>query len=371
MKSMDELINYLKGKAEVLGSGEVASASVFVEFLKGKGIPVIIYGAGAVGHDVYDVLRKNNIIPTFFCSGLKGGYVDPLTGISVIYKDELIAYNNGIIILSIGDKASRDEKKQLKRDFFAMGYKESQIMDHYIFEEKVNPAFLLEHEREISKVYDLLSDDESRKVYLQKLRYMVDYIPVKFQCLNMMYTDPDIIHFEENEVIIDAGAYDGDSAVLFRHSAGETADIYSFEPDASNYSDLINRVCDDDKIYPELWGLWKHKDTLCFSEDGNGSSHVEKNGRLEVKVTDLDSYCNEKKIAPTYIKMDIEGAELEAILGAKENIKKNKPKLAICLYHKPEDIYEIPLLIYEFNPLYKMYIRHYSDCRTDTVLYAV
>lgn len=90
-----------------------------------------------------------------------------------------------------------------------------------------------------------------------------------------------------------------------------------------------------------------------------------------VQVTDLDSYCNEKGIAPTYIKMDIEGAEAEALLGAKESIEKNKPKLAICLYHKPDDIFKLPLLVHKINPLYKMYIRHYSNYHTDTLLYAV
>lgn len=297
--------------------------------------------------------------------------MDSLTGIRVIHKDELVAYNNGVVILAIGDKASREEKEQLKRDFLKMGYEENRIMDHYIFEEKVSPSFLLEHIKEISEVYNLLSDDDSREVYLDKLRYMVEYIPVEFECFQMMYADQSIINFGKNEVIIDAGAYDGDSALLFRHIAGASADIYSFEPDSSNYDDLIGRVCNDSKIYPENLGLWKCKDILHFSEDCNGSSHIEKNGRLDVGVTDLDSYCSEKGIVPTYIKMDIEGAEKEAIFGAKENIKKCKPKLAICLYHKPEDIYEIPLLVYKLNPQYKMYIRHYSDCRTDTVLYAI
>lgn len=74
---------------------------------------------------------------------------------------------------------------------------------------------------------------------------------------------------------------------------------------------------------------------------------------------------------PTYIKMDIEGAETEAIIGAERTIRNYKPKLAICLYHKAEDIFMIPLLIHKINSSYRMYIRHYSDCKTDTLLYAV
>ena len=94
-------------------------------------------------------------------------------------------------------------------------------------------------------------------------------------------------------------------------------------------------------------------------------------GGFKVQVIDLDSYCSKKGIIPSYIKMDIEGAEMEAIQGAENIIKRNKPKLAICLYHKPVDIIEIPLLIHKINPQYKIYIRHYSNCQTDTLLYAV
>ena len=69
--------------------------------------------------------------------------------------------------------------------------------------------------------------------------------------------------------------------------------------------------------------------------------------------------------------MDIEGAEYKALLGAEKTIKKYKPKLAICIYHKPEDVWEIPWLIHQFNPNYKFYLRHYSLTSPETVLYAI
>lgn len=74
---------------------------------------------------------------------------------------------------------------------------------------------------------------------------------------------------------------------------------------------------------------------------------------------------------PTFIKMDVEGAELSALKGAKKLIAKNHPKLAICLYHKPEDIYDIPIFIKQLDSSYKLYIRHYSNYITETVLYAI
>lgn len=370
MQKIDECMDYLKKLEDKIGKGEISS-NPLLEMLFNHNVPIIIYGAGAVGHAVYNILRKHDIDPQYFCSGLASGYIDYLTGKKVIHKDELQVFHNGIVILSIGDTASQAEKGQIKEELAAKGYREEQIIHHYALEEKISPTFFLDHEQEIRRVYDLLAEEESREIYVQKLKYMVDYVPVRFESTQKMYIDQDIVAFDASEVVIDAGAYDGDTALLFREIIGLSADIYSFEPDSSNYNNLETRVGNDKRIHLEKMGLWNRRGILHFSNDSNGSSHIENNGELTVKVVDLDSYCAEKGIVPTYIKMDIEGAEMQAIGGAEETIKSRKPKLAICLYHRPEDIYEIPIALYKLNPSYRMYIRHYSESRTDTVLYAV
>lgn len=279
MKTIDDLVIYIKEKEEIIGKNAIVKNPVF-SMLLSKKAPVIIYGAGALGHAVYDILIRNNVAPQYFCSGLKNGYIDSLTGIEVIGKEKLTSYNKGTVILSIGDAASREEKEEIERNLLAMGFEESQVMSHVVFEEKISPSFLLEHIQEISDVYHLLSDEESRRVYMQKLEYMVEYIPVRFESFQTMYIDRDIINFDNKEVIIDAGAYNGDSASLFRDRVGMSAAIYSFEPDSSNYDELKKRVYNDSKIYPEKIGLWKCKDTLRFSDDCNGSSHVDRGGGI-------------------------------------------------------------------------------------------
>ena len=69
--------------------------------------------------------------------------------------------------------------------------------------------------------------------------------------------------------------------------------------------------------------------------------------------------------------MDIEGAEYNTIMGAKETIIKHKTRMAISLYHKPSDIYEIPILLMKLRDDYKFYIRHYTNCMWEMVLYAI
>lgn len=115
-------------------------------------------------------------------------------------------------------------------------------------------------------------------------------------------------------------------------------------------------------------GLYSGEDILRFESDGS-ESHISESGNATVHVTSLDRFLEGREV--TYIKMDIEGSELEALKGAAETIKNNKPRLAISIYHKPEDILEIPSFILDLNSEYRFYIRHYSMTWFDTVLYAI
>jgi hypothetical protein len=105
---------------------------------------------------------------------------------------------------------------------------------------------------------------------------------------------------------------------------------------------------------------------LNFSNGVRGVSSISDDGSLLVNADKIDNLCPDA----TFIKMDIEGSEMDALYGAKETIIRNKPKLAICIYHKPEHLYQIPLLIHEWVPEYKLYIRHHSHYDSETVLYA-
>lgn len=88
-----------------------------------------------------------------------------------------------------------------------------------------------------------------------------------------------------------------------------------------------------------------------------------------IEAAALDEMVYDRE--PTYIKMDIEGAEQEALKGCRRIIQDFRPKLAVCIYHKPDDLFEIPVMIKEMNPAYKLYVRQYANAWFDTVLYAV
>ncbi len=113
------------------------------------------------------------------------------------------------------------------------------------------------------------------------------------------------------------------------------------------------------------------KDTLSFSGNGHGDSRIVQGNvgeAISCKVISLDSFLPGKV---TFVKMDVEGAELEALKGSRKVIVQYRPKLAICVYHKKADLIEIPLFIKSLVPEYRLYIRHYGNSMCETVLYAV
>ena len=172
------------------------------------------------------------------------------------------------------------------------------------------------------------------------------------------------------EIFVDGGSYDGNSAIDFSNwlLAPEAGYVYAWEPDYTNI-EKCKKLFEKSNLKYELIpkGLWNVSDILKFRLEGTASS-ISKEGDVEVEVDCIDNVISSEV---TFIKMDIEGAEYNALLGASNTIKKYKPKLAICVYHKPEDIWEIPLLIHELNPEYQLYLRHYSFADNETVLYAI
>jgi FkbM family methyltransferase len=184
------------------------------------------------------------------------------------------------------------------------------------------------------------------------------------------YFDREIMIPCEHEVFIDGGSLDGGDSRHFMEWCGGSYDrIYAFEPDEENYKKVEKLSTMYKNLVPCMEGLWSKTTELSFSSGIRENSRISGSGSSKVKVVSIDEKLDGKPA--TFIKMDIEGSEMEALCGAEQTIRKYQPKLAICVYHKPEDIIDIPKKILEMNPAYKLYLRHYSYLHTETVLYAV
>ncbi len=287
---------------------------------------LIIYGAGAWGKHTVDY-SLNGVKWYGFCDKNKEKQNSMFCNLPVISPEELMLNHKDAIVVIAGFKY-RDE---IYQDLISMGFNSNQIL--YFGSDPFSETYFLNDKQ---------------------------------------YFDSEIILPKENEVFVDAGCFDFHNSLVFAKWCHDSYDkIFAFEPDPSNYINCTENINKSDIVNVELInaGLWNKKDIIRFDAEGSGGSTINENGLSSVNVVSLDDVLDGQRVS--FIKMDIEGAELEALKGAKESIIAHRPRLAICIYHKPEDILEIPLYLQSLVPDYKFYIRHYSNYTIETVLYAI
>ena len=194
------------------------------------------------------------------------------------------------------------------------------------------------------------------------------FVDFSAQYFDLPYFKP-----QENEFFIDAGGYDGVTTKSFfqwlRNNRRKDGGSVIFEPNPILYDVCKHNLKNCDNVKIENKGLWHKSEHLNFMKNQT-ASRITTDGEETIETISLDEYLKNEKNPVTFIKMDIEGAELNALKGAERTIREQKPKLAISIYHKPEDIWEIPSLLLDFVPDYKFYIRHYTLHGNETVLYA-
>lgn len=222
-------------------------------------------------------------------------------------------------------------------------------------------------------LYHRLADINSRKVLLNLLCYRlttsINFIKDSFDGSNDQYFDKNIIKCDENEVFVDCGAYIGDTVESYIKNYKKYKKIYSYEPSRENFNKCIENTKKYKNVGVRPFGVGEKNKQVYFSESGSSSSIINSKNSEVINIISIDDDIKEKI---TYLKMDVECEEINAILGAKNHIKYNSPKLAICLYHIVSDLWEIPELINSINSNYEFYIRHYEEAVAwETVLYAI
>ena len=227
----------------------------------------------------------------------------------------------------------------------------------------------------LDRVRSLLADDRSVKVFDAILDRLLDAgsTPglMAGVCEGNQYFPPDIIRLKPDESFVDAGAFTGDTVADFLgRTGGSFGSIHCFELNAANFETLQSAVevlPGAQKIFLHPEGLWSEPLDITYSVELSQSAIGA--GEARGKVARLDDLIGNARV--TFLKMDIEGAELQALEGAKKTILANKPKLAICVYHHFKDLWEIPLFIKNLVPEYRIYLRHHTKLEYETVCYAL
>ena len=170
---------------------------------------------------------------------------------------------------------------------------------------------------------------------------------------------------------VDCGAYIGDTAIQFASIYGKERKIYCFEPDGKNYKKLTENVKDLNAITINA-GCWNEKTTLRFCGKGDASSSIVNEGDIEVNVVSVDDVVKDDKVA--FVKLDVEGSELQTLKGMQKIIERDMPILAISAYHRQEDLITLPQFVSKFeteHEQYQLFLRHHGCTTPELVLYAV
>lgn len=189
------------------------------------------------------------------------------------------------------------------------------------------------------------------------------------------YEYKDVCKAENGDYVLDCGAYTGNTSIYFSSLVGQNGKVFCFEAMPQTYTKLCDNISDYNNIVPYNYAICDREKTLKFTQEASPGSTVCPDfteDTIEVQGISIDTFVKKNKIKKIdFIKMDIEGSELNALVGCTETCKKFNPKLAVCIYHKAEDWINIPKKILELNKNYKFYIKHNSNMLHETVLFAV
>jgi FkbM family methyltransferase len=340
--------------------------------------PLLIYGAGAAGRSIDEQLT--------FMGYEVLAYVDKNFDLKCVCKNKRVlslqqaARDFGLdiqILIAIHNRGV--DMVEVIKSLELAGFSNVFTMFDYIrqFPEDntfryflTDPKNLISEKSNAQKFYNLLEDDTSKDLYLNLIKFRLsgDYRICPIPLRHTQYSPPDIPRWKSPLRFIDCGAYDGDSINLLSSSGYDFESIIALEPDLNNYQQLIENINFPNSVFLPC-GVASYAKSVQFNTGDGESSRASQDGSITIQMLSIDEAFPFSR--PNLIKMDIEGGEREALLGAKDTIKKSQPGIALSAYHLPFDLWGLGLLIYEIYPSYRFYIRTHGFSSFETVLYAV
>lgn len=257
------------------------------------------------------------------------------------------------------------------------------VLDYFAFQKHSgltldDVLFLGDFERDFTSnrkyyewLFTRLQDAESRRILGQLINFRLSrdlgFMEGFVDAQDRQYFEPFLELQSSGETFLDVGCFDGYTSMEFIKRCPGYQDIHVFEPETANMETVKSRLGEYPKIHFHPYGASDRHQTLRFKSAGSASV-LSDDGELTVEVKRIDDVIRGPY---SFLKMDIEGGEIAALKGAAQTIAHYHPRLAISVYHKADDLWRIPQLILEWRDDYDLYLRHYTEGVTETVMFFV
>lgn len=363
---------------------------VFLKLARERAGEIVLFGAGRLGRKVAAGLRANGVEPAAFADNapaLQGMMLDGLRVLSPADAAREFG-TRAIFVVTIWGANSTHRFAHSRDQLAALGcaviafpplcwrFPES-LLPHYLQD---LPHKVLEEKEDVRRAFDLWEDDASRAEYVSQVRFRLtaDFDGLAHPVKHPQYFPDDLYAWRDDEWVVDGGAFDGDSIrVLWRLHGDRFAHLLALEPDPANFARLESTVAGlpplaRAKVECRLLALASSPGTLHLAAGGTASSATSATpheGSIAVPAEPLDRLLGDA--APTFIKLDIEGAEPDALAGAREAIRRHAPVVAVCVYHRQDHLWTIPLMLREMRDDYAFFLRPHNEEGWDLVCYAV
>lgn len=328
---------------------------------------ILIFGASQRGEIIKEIFQEYGIAVLGFIDNLPEKQGTTFCGLNVhSLRDSIGSFPNAAVYIASSHYHAIGAQLLAKgiSDYYA-----TPLSSFYFY-----PLLMKKYSSHIERVYSILQDDESKDIYASITKcYIIGDDGYLKHSLYPQYFHPEV-HPQNGDIVIDGGAYTGDTIQSFMKYA-ECKQIIALEPSPNNFSKLSKNT----QIYSQKLtclnkGLWNQPDTINFIQhpETPAGNHVAVYGNTIIEVVSIDRLMVDLGLhGVNLIKMDIEGSELKALEGAKKSIKEFKPRLQISIYHNMEDLWSIPLFIHKLQPQYRFFVGHHSHDAHESILYAI
>lgn len=383
LRALDELL--LRGVAATRAWERTA----FDRLSQGRSI--VLMGAGGLGRRTLAGLRRHGVAPLAFADNSPGAQGRAIDGVPVLSPAEAaqqFGERAAFVVTIWGANRphryahSRAQLESLGCDvvcpFPPLLWKHADALLPFYLQDL--PSRLVEESAGVRRAFDVWEDEASRREYVAQVRFraLADFDGLPHPTPEPQYFPKDLISWSESEWLVDGGAYDGDTLrFVTERFGGRFARILALEPDPSNFARLEKVAAElppdvRSRVECRQIAVAARRGTLYINATGTAASATTVRSfadTIEVQADTIDSLVNGER--PTFIKLDIEGAEIDALSGARRTIESAGPILAVCVYHAQNHLWKIPLLLREWCPNHALFLRPHNEEGWDLVCYAV